>query len=55
MGEFDILTLMHDFEDAMINAFRKVLKCEIHRGCYFHWLKAIRERMEKLSIEEDLR
>ena len=55
VGEFDMLTLMHDFEDVIINACRKILKCQIHRGCYFHWLKALREKLEGLGMDKDLR
>lgn len=52
--EFNALTVMHDFEDAMINVFGKMLPCKHHKGCYFHLLKAWREKLVELNVEEDL-
>jgi hypothetical protein len=45
-------TMVHDFEDAIINAVKISFEVTYHYCCWFHFKQALRRKMEELKMEE---
>ena len=47
-----IKTMVHDFEDAIINAVKVSFVVTYHYCCWFHFKQALQRKMEELKMEE---
>ena len=48
-------SVLSDFEQALINAFRLNFRTAEHRGCYYHYSQAIWQKVQALGLQEEYR
>ena len=47
----DIKSIVHDFEDAIINSVKEAFpEIEFHYSCWFHFKQALRDHMVELKM-----
>lgn len=51
--ELSIKSVIHDFEDAIINAVEISFNAKYHSCCWFHFKQALRRYMQELKMDTD--